>query len=113
MTARLFHEGRRFWLATLFIGALLAASPRLARADFTDLVVFGDSLSDVGNLSDISGGIYPGPYYFNGRVSNGTLWAEHFSTALGLGAIANAAHVGGLLIGCATGVLGGWLARRR
>lgn len=34
-------------------------------------------------------------------------------TALGLGAIANAAHVGGLLIGCATGVLGGWLARRR
>lgn len=34
-------------------------------------------------------------------------------TALGLGSIANAAHVGGLLIGCATGVLGGWLARRR
>jgi GlpG protein len=34
-------------------------------------------------------------------------------TALGLGAIANAAHVGGLLIGCATGVLGGWLARKR
>lgn len=33
--------------------------------------------------------------------------------ALGLGEIANAAHVGGLLIGCATGVLGGLLARRR
>ncbi|SDR79399.1 rhomboid family intramembrane serine protease [Pseudomonas oryzae] len=33
--------------------------------------------------------------------------------ALGLGQIANAAHVGGLLAGCVTGVLGGLLARRR
>lgn len=33
--------------------------------------------------------------------------------ALGFGEIANAAHVGGLLAGCATGVLGGLLARRR
>jgi GlpG protein len=34
-------------------------------------------------------------------------------TALGFGAIANAAHVGGLLIGCVTGLLGGALARSR
>ena len=34
-------------------------------------------------------------------------------SALGLGQIANAAHVGGLLSGCVTGVLGGLLARRR
>lgn len=34
-------------------------------------------------------------------------------TALGLGAIANAAHVGGLLAGCLTGALGGAWARRR
>jgi GlpG protein len=32
---------------------------------------------------------------------------------LGFGEIANGAHVGGLLVGCATGLLGGWLARRR
>ncbi|MNO76029.1 Rhomboid protease GlpG [compost metagenome] len=32
---------------------------------------------------------------------------------LGLGQIANAAHVGGLLIGCLTGLLGGMLARRK
>ncbi|MGN8260615.1 rhomboid family intramembrane serine protease [Pseudomonas sp. SMSB3] len=32
---------------------------------------------------------------------------------LGLGQIANAAHVGGLLIGCLTGLLGGALARRK
>lgn len=33
--------------------------------------------------------------------------------SLGLGQIANAAHVGGLLIGCLTGLLGGALARRK
>lgn len=33
--------------------------------------------------------------------------------ALGFGEIANAAHVGGLVVGCATGVLGGLLARRQ
>jgi GlpG protein len=32
---------------------------------------------------------------------------------LQFGAIANAAHVGGLLAGCATGLLGGALARQR
>nr|WP_314489811.1 rhomboid family intramembrane serine protease [uncultured Pseudomonas sp.] len=32
---------------------------------------------------------------------------------LGMGQIANAAHVGGLLIGCVTGLLGGALARRK
>ncbi|MDH4564453.1 rhomboid family intramembrane serine protease [Pseudomonas sp. BN411] len=34
-------------------------------------------------------------------------------TALGFGAIANGAHVGGLVAGCATGLLGGALARLR
>ncbi|MCY1281886.1 Rhomboid protease GlpG [compost metagenome] len=34
-------------------------------------------------------------------------------TALGFGSIANGAHVGGLVIGCATGLIGGGLARLR
>ncbi|HGM8180076.1 TPA: rhomboid family intramembrane serine protease [Pseudomonas aeruginosa] len=32
---------------------------------------------------------------------------------LGFGSIANGAHVGGLLVGCLSGLLGGLLARRR
>ncbi len=32
---------------------------------------------------------------------------------LGFGEIANGAHVGGLFIGCCSGLLGGWLARRK
>ncbi len=38
--------------------------------------------------------------------------ASGLVTALGLGSIANAAHVGGLLAGCLAGLLGGALARR-
>lgn len=34
-------------------------------------------------------------------------------SAMGFGAIANAAHVGGLLIGCLTGLVAGALARLR
>lgn len=36
-----------------------------------------------------------------------------FTEVVGLGAIANAAHIGGLLTGVLTGVIGGLLARRR
>lgn len=36
-----------------------------------------------------------------------------FITLLGFGQIANAAHVGGLLVGCLSGLLGGALARRK
>ncbi|MBD1552306.1 rhomboid family intramembrane serine protease [Pseudomonas typographi] len=36
-----------------------------------------------------------------------------FVSLLGFGEIANGAHVGGLLVGCATGLLGGTLARRK
>ncbi|OLF53993.1 rhomboid family intramembrane serine protease [Pseudomonas chlororaphis] len=32
---------------------------------------------------------------------------------IGFGEIANAAHVGGLLVGCLTGLLGGWYSRRK
>lgn len=77
-------HGRIARAAAALLGIVLLAAPAAGDA-FTDLVVFGDSLSDVGNLSNISGGIYPGPYYSSGRVSNGAVWAEHFSTGLGLG----------------------------
>lgn len=40
------------------------------------------------------------------------LCASGLITALGFGSIANAAHVGGLLVGCLAGLLGGALARR-
>lgn len=43
---------------------------------FTQIVFFGDSLSDDGNLHRIIESIPPSPPYFNGRFSNGYTWAE-------------------------------------
>jgi len=52
---------------------------------YSDLIVFGDSLSDVGNLYAISNQTYPpDPPYWQGRVSNGPVWVEHLATRLAL-----------------------------
>ena len=50
---------------------------------FSRIFVFGDSLSDAGNLFRLSGG-YPPPPYFEGRFSNGRLWVERLADALGM-----------------------------
>ncbi|MDZ8087509.1 MAG: SGNH/GDSL hydrolase family protein [Nostoc sp. DedQUE12b] len=50
-----------------------------------ELYVFGDSLSDTGNIFKATNGLYPpSPPYFQGRYSNGPIWVEHLSTKLGL-----------------------------
>jgi len=65
--------------------AMVALSPVAAQAiDFTGLYVFGDSLSDTGNLFRASGNLIPPPPYFNGRFSNGPLWVEDLAPKLGL-----------------------------
>jgi phospholipase/lecithinase/hemolysin len=63
----------------------LAASSVAIAAPFSDIVVFGDSLSDVGNVASASLGIFPGSAYYNNRFSNGPVWVETLSAGLGLG----------------------------
>lgn len=49
------------------------------------LYVFGDSLSDVGNVFRATGGLYPpNPPYFKGRYSNGPVWVEQLANRLKL-----------------------------
>ncbi|MBI3854025.1 MAG: SGNH/GDSL hydrolase family protein [Verrucomicrobia bacterium] len=71
--------------ATLAIALLFQTS--ITRADdstpFSRIFVFGDSLSDTGNLFRLSGG-FPPPPYFEGRASNGRLWVEQLADALGM-----------------------------
>ncbi len=48
-----------------------------------NIYVFGDSLSDNGNLFAASGGAAPpSPPYFNGRFSNGPVWVEYLNDML-------------------------------
>lgn len=50
---------------------------------FSHLFVFGDSLSDSGNLYRLSGGYPPAPYAA-GRFCNGPVWVEYLATSLGM-----------------------------
>ena len=54
-------------------------------AQFSQLTVFGDSLSDTGNIQKRTFGIQPGSDYFRGRFSNGPVYAELLATRLGIG----------------------------
>ena len=57
------------------------------------IYVFGDSYSDVGNISIATGGAIPGPLYYNGRFSNGPIWVEHIAgTYADPGALAGWRH---------------------
>jgi phospholipase/lecithinase/hemolysin len=80
-TTNLFRRGVTLLLSVLTSGIVANSA---AAGPFSDLVVFGDSLSDVGNISSATFGIYPGPYYFNARFSNGPVYVEALATGLGL-----------------------------
>lgn len=80
---------RRLAGATAFIACTLASAlaPSTASAlSYSDLVIFGDSLSDTGNLSFTTGGAVPDPAqpYYQGRYSDGPVWTEYLATGLGL-----------------------------
>ena len=57
---------------------------RAFAASFTDIYVFGDSLSDTGNLFAATGSLLPpSPPYNQGRASNDRLWIEYLAEDLG------------------------------
>ena len=73
---------RNLALIALAIGALV---PRLRAESIDAIYSFGDSLSDVGNDSTLSGGLLPGAPYVNGQFSNGPVWVQDLAASLGLG----------------------------
>jgi phospholipase/lecithinase/hemolysin len=72
--------------ATVTAAALVGYSivAHAAASSFDAIYVFGDSYSDVGNISIATGGAVPGPLYYNGRFSNGPIWVEHIAGTYGL-----------------------------
>jgi thermolabile hemolysin len=76
------QTSRVFLLNILFPFCLATAGHA---SSFSALYVFGDSLSDVGNLDELTNSFFPGPSYFDGRVSNGPVFVETLSVGLGLG----------------------------
>ncbi len=75
-----------------FVGTLFIALFSVQASAYSAIYVFGDSLSDTGNINIVTGGIPLAPYA-TGRFSNGPVWVETFAANLGL--TANAALGGG------------------
>jgi len=71
------------------LGMLLLAKSAEGRQEApctsNDIVVFGDSFSDTGNLFAITGGaLPPGPPYNAGRFTNGNVWIEYLADLMKL-----------------------------
>jgi outer membrane lipase/esterase len=76
-------------IATFALGLALAGASTAGQAAaasytnmFTNMFVFGDSLSDSGNAYDLTGGRIPAPPYEGGRFSNGPVYAEYMADRL-------------------------------
>lgn len=70
-------------LTTGFVLFTFMLPLKATAASFSQLYVFGDSLSDTGNLFQATG-IPPSPPYYEGRASNGPLWVDYLANDLGL-----------------------------
>ena len=74
-------------IAVAFFFITLTPLPSTA-AQFSELFVFGDSLSDTGNVFNASktatGTGTPPPPYFQGRFSNGLVWVDYLAKRLNL-----------------------------
>ncbi len=81
MHARLRRLGALLSVAT---AALFASASALA-GPYSSLTVFGDSLSDTGNVALATGGTTPpSPPYAPGRFSDGPIWIDVLAAGLGL-----------------------------
>jgi thermolabile hemolysin len=67
------------WTVLTLLFAVLGQTAGFA-APFDEIVVFGDSLSDNGNLVLVEGQPLPDPeLYYKGRFSNGPVWVEYLA----------------------------------
>ena len=65
--------------AKWFVTAIVVFALQIANCR-AEVFVFGDSLSETGNFYAATGGAFPpSPLYFEGRLSNGKAWVEHFA----------------------------------
>ncbi len=75
-----------YLLAFVMVGcdALSFVNFQPTATEISNLVVFGDSLSDVGNIQQITAGLVPLPPYANGRFSNGEIWVDFVGSHFGV-----------------------------
>ncbi|KAJ1723464.1 hypothetical protein LPJ53_002172 [Coemansia erecta] len=63
--------------------AVISVQAAVIRAATPTLHIFGDSLSDIGTLKQITLGLVPAAPYWEGRFSSGPVWNEYMAELLG------------------------------
>ncbi len=77
----------RPWVLSLALAVSASADT------FSDIFIFGDSLSDTGNILARTLGFFPpDPPYSDGRFSNGPVWAEYLADELNLIVVPNGSN---------------------
>jgi thermolabile hemolysin len=91
---------KRFLIISgLVLGATLVPVRSIA-ATFSQLVVYGDSLSDLGRAAAATNGQIPGYTQGGGRFSNGPIWIEYLAARLGIATNSNTNFaIGGAITG--------------
>jgi 3-phytase len=75
---------RTITLEVVVVTGLCCVTAANAGAQYSEIFVFGDSLSDTGNFFLATGGFVAAFPYFEGRFSNGPVWVEVMAEQLGL-----------------------------
>lgn len=80
---------KKWWLATvgftISLAIILGSFKPISAQNIPQIYVFGDSLSDIGNVYQATNGNSPpSPPYFKGRYSNGPIWVEYLADSLKL-----------------------------
>jgi len=89
------QTSQRKFVTSLLLTTCLAAAGSASATAYSNMYVFGDSLSDTGNVFALTGGAYPAAPYSNGRFSNGPTYAQDLAGSLGLPSAAGPSLLGG------------------
>lgn len=72
-------------VAVTLLGSLLSSSAYAEDSEIEEIFVFGNSLSDTGNLLNLTNQSFPpSPLYDQGRFSNGSIWVDRVEEELGI-----------------------------
>ncbi|WP_144873037.1 SGNH/GDSL hydrolase family protein, partial [Hyella patelloides] len=72
-------------LTTTIIASSFSLLAQAESSNFDQIFVFGNSVSDAGNVYGITGSTFPpSPLYYEGRFSNGQIWIDYLGEDLEL-----------------------------